>query len=230
MNLPNALSAGRIVAAPLIALLPFAASWELKMAGFVLYIAAAITDYYDGVLARTRNLITDTGKLLDPLADKLLLFATFVPMYILQSSPTDWPLALLANSSALPDTATQYAFVTPLGNVALPFWIVAVIVGRELFMTIFRQAAARRGVVIAAIGPAKWKLGFQSTWVGASYFWFGAATAARHYGWRSAAWRVFANFNGIVGVVTMIVAVVLTLYSLWIYLRRYSSVFVTRRG
>ncbi|HEX6966142.1 MAG TPA: CDP-alcohol phosphatidyltransferase family protein [Gemmatimonadaceae bacterium] len=229
MNLPNALSLGRIVAAPFIALLPFGASWELRLAGFVLYIAAAITDYYDGVLARTRNLVTDVGKLLDPLADKLLLFATFIPMYLLQTSSTDRLLGFIPATS-LPGAAFDFAFVTPFGRVGLPFWVVAVIVGRELFMTIFRQAAARRGVVIAAIGPAKWKLGFQSTWVGAAYFWFAAASAARSYGWTGLAWRAFANFNGLVGVVTMSVAVVLTLYSFGLYLRRYSSVFVTSRG
>ena len=230
MNLPNALSLGRIAAAPFIALLPFGASWELRLVGFILYIAAAITDYYDGVLARTRNLVTDVGKLLDPLADKLLLFATFIPMYVLQTSPTDGFLAAVPITPWLPHAAFRFAFVTPLGTVALPFWVVAVIVGRELFMTIFRQAAARRGVVIAAIGPAKWKLGFQSTWVGAAYFWFAAESAARHYAWTNQAWRVFANFNGIVGVVTMIVAVVLTLYSFWLYLRRYSSVFFRHRA
>ena len=230
MNLPNALSLGRIAAAPFIALLPFGASWELRLAGFVLYIAAAITDYYDGVLARTRNLVTDVGKLLDPLADKLLLFATFIPMYLLQTSPTDWLLGVVPGTSWLPAAAFDFAFVTPFGRVSLPFWIVAVIVGRELFMTVFRQAAARRGVVIAAIGPAKWKMGFQATWVGAAYFWFAAESAARYYHWTNAAWRAFANFNGIVGVVTMSVAVVLTLYSFALYLHRYSSLFVASRG
>ena len=42
----------------------------------------------------------------------------------------------------------------------------AIVLGRELFMTVFRQFAARRGVVIAAIGPAKWKTGLQLVWIG----------------------------------------------------------------
>ena len=50
-------------------------------------------------------------------------------------------------------------------------------------MTIFRQLAARRGVVIAAIGPAKWKTGFQWIWVGAAYFWFFAVTLAVRQRW-----------------------------------------------
>jgi phosphatidylglycerophosphate synthase len=106
--------------------------------------------------------------------------------------------------------------------VALPLWIVAVVLGREAFMTAFREVAKRRGLVIAAIGPAKWKTTFQSIWLGAAYFWFFAATLARHQGWEGhQAWGAFAGFNGFVGVASMVGAVILTLYSLWLYLRRY---------
>jgi hypothetical protein len=102
---------------------------------------------------------------------------------------------------------------------------VAIVIGREIFMTAFRHAAARRGVVISAIPAAKWKTGFQSVWVGSAYCWFFAATLARAEGWTSAGWRSFANFNGIVGTITMVASVFLTLYSLGIYLRRYAGVF-----
>jgi CDP-diacylglycerol--glycerol-3-phosphate 3-phosphatidyltransferase len=204
MNLPNALTVGRIVVTPLIAILPFANSWTLRLAAFVLFTVAAITDYIDGHLARSRKEETDLGRLLDPLADKALLVGTFVPMYLLSS---DFP------------------FVTPIGTIGLTWWIVVVVLGRELFMTIFRQAAARRGVVIAAIGPAKWKTGFQLVWQGSAYFWFWAATLAAVKGWSSAAWRGFAMFNGTVGTLTMTVAVILTIYSLAIYLRSFRNVF-----
>ena len=80
-------------------------------------------------------------------------------------------------------------------------------------------------LVIAAIGPAKWKTGFQSTWVGAAYFWFFAATLAAEQGWTHRAWTAFAYFNGIVGLVTMLAATALTLYSLWLYLARFGGVF-----
>jgi hypothetical protein len=92
-------------------------------------------------------------------------------------------------------------------------------------MSVFRQQAAKRGVVIAAIGPAKWKTGFQMTWVGAAYFWFWAATAAAHFQWRAGWWTAFTYFNGIVGVLSMTGAVGLTMYSLYLYLRRYSYLF-----
>jgi len=215
VNLPNALTVGRIAAAPLIALLPFAPTWELKLAGFVLYVVAALTDYYDGVLARRRNLITDLGKLLDPLADKLLLLATLVPIYLLQAGH---------------GSVISMRFVTPAGDVGLPFWVLALVLGRELVMTLYRQYAAGRGVIIAAIGPAKWKMGFQSVWVGAAYFWFAAKEAGFHYMWGGPLWRGFTLFNGLVGVTAMCVAVFLTVYSLAVYARRTSGFRVQGSG
>ncbi len=152
MNLPNAITVARIAASPLIAWLPFAPNTASRLTAFVLYLAAAITDYWDGHLARTRNLVTDLGRLLDPLADKLLLVATFVPMLWLMGAAT--PLLMPAG---VPDAARPpLAFVTPVGFVTLPWWVAAVVLGREALMTAFRQYAARRGLVIAAIGPAKW--------------------------------------------------------------------------
>jgi phosphatidylglycerophosphate synthase len=221
LNLPNTITFGRILAAPFIAALPFIAAPGARLIAFVLYIVAAVTDYYDGYLARTRNLITDLGRLLDPLADKLLLFATLIPMFVLMAPPSD-PLVPTRAESI---DAARLQFVTPFGNVGLPWWIVAVVIGREIFMTIFRQAAARRGVVISAIGSAKWKTGFQSVWVGSAYFWFFAVTLARAQGWSSVAWGAFALFNGIVGTITMIGSVLLAVYSLAVYVRRYSGVF-----
>jgi phosphatidylglycerophosphate synthase len=220
VNLPNAVTAARIAITPLIAWLPLAPSSSLRLAAFVLFVLAAVTDYVDGQLARSRKQETDLGRLLDPLADKLLLIATIVPMFVLMHQTAHagpWPAKALEN--ALP-------FRTPFGDVVLPWWIVAVVLGRELFMTIFRQAAARRGVVIAAIGPAKWKTGFQWLWVGSAYFWFFAATIAANHRQVSAPWTAFANFNGLVGVGAMAGAVALTLYSLWLYMRTYGRVFI----
>jgi phosphatidylglycerophosphate synthase len=235
MNLPNTLTVGRIVISPLVALLPFANSWSLRLAAFALFIVVAVTDYWDGKLARSRNLVTRLGTLLDPLADKLLLLATFVPMFLLAGNGWD-PSLLSPHQTPLVDGvlgpmqrdgtgAPAFPFVTPWGAVGLPWWILAIVLGRELFMTVFRQAAARRGVVIGAIGPAKVKTGFQWTWVGIAFFWFGAATLAAQERWASLAWRAFAWVNGLAGVLTMTVAVALTLWSMWLYLRRYSGVF-----
>jgi phosphatidylglycerophosphate synthase len=220
VNLPNAVTAARIAVTPLIAWLPLAPSSALRFTAFALFVLAAVTDYIDGQLARSRKQETDLGRLLDPLADKLLLVGTILPMYVLMrptaQTTEPWPMKALEN--VLP-------FRTPIGDVPLTWWIVAIVLGRELFMTIFRQAAARRGVVIAAIGPAKWKTGFQSVWVGSAYFWFFAATLAATHRWDMPSWNGFASFNGVVGVGAMAGSLILTLYSLWLYLRTYGRVF-----
>ena len=89
LNLPNTLTVGRIAISPLVAMLPFANSWSLRLAAFALFIIVAVTDYWDGKLARSRNLVTRLGTLLDPLADKLLLLATFIPMFLLAGNGWD---------------------------------------------------------------------------------------------------------------------------------------------
>lgn len=221
LNLPNAITIGRILIAPLIAALPFINSPFARLGAFVAFVVAAISDYFDGMLARTRNLVTDLGSLLDPLADKLLLFATLIPMFVLMSPPSD-PVAPGQESFG---SAHGFAFQTPLGPIGLPWWVVAIVLGRELFMTVFRQLAARRGVVIAAIGPAKWKTGFQSVWVGSAYFWFFAATLAARNGWDNQSWTYFSWFNALVGTFTMAGAVFLTVYSLALYIKRYGGLF-----
>ena len=221
MNLPNAVTAGRIAVTPLIAWLPLAPSSGLRLTAFVLFIVAAVTDYLDGQLARSRKQETDLGRLLDPLADKLLLLGTFIPMFILMR-----PSAHGDESMTSRILANVMPFHTPFGDVSLTWWVLAIVLGREAFMTIFRQAAARRGVVIAAIGPAKWKTGCQWLWVGAAFFWFFAATLAASRGWEgSSAWSAFAGFNGLVGVSAMVGSLALTLYSLALYVRHYGRIF-----
>jgi phosphatidylglycerophosphate synthase len=202
--------------------LPLTPSANYRGVAFVLFVILAVSDYWDGHLARSRNSITDLGKQLDPLADKLFLVVTMVPMYLLMR--LKGPEAGIVHVSV----AGSLKFLTPWGMVGLPLWVAIVILGRELAMTIFRQMAARRGVVISAIGSAKWKTGFQMRWVGAAFFWFWAATAAAQNGWDGAFWNAFRNFNGIVGVVCMIGAVGLTLYSLVLYIQRYGGVFLTK--
>src|SRR5215210_7068031 len=101
MNLPNGLTVARIAATPLIAALPFVPTSGARLGAFALFLAAATTDWLDGYLARSRKQQTDLGRMLDPLADKLLLLGTFVPMYFL---------------------AHKLPFHTPIGDVGLPWW------------------------------------------------------------------------------------------------------------
>src|SRR5687768_1710369 len=207
MNLPNSLSAARIATAPFLLVLPFIPSVAMRLLGFVLYIAAAVTDYWDGKLARTHKQETNLGRMLDPLADKILLFATLIPVYLMMQSRYHW----LARFLGVEADPRAYPFESFFGPVGLPWWILAAVLGRELFMTLFRSAAARRGVIISSIGPARWKTGFQAALIGAAYFWLFAATHAAEMQWGGAAWHAFALFNGMVGLDSMIGAVVLTM-------------------
>ena len=221
MNLPNSLTVSRIVAAPVVAWLPFVATWQARFSAFVLFCLIAITDYYDGKLARETGQITELGKMLDPLADKLLVVATFVPMFVLVGSGES--LSLRA-PYPLPfdfSTAGPFPYVTPAGLIGLPWWILALVLGREVMMTVFRYWARRRGVVISASGSAKWKTGLQLVWVGATLFWFAAATASAEYRWSGASFNLFAFFCGTVSVLAMVGAVGLTLWSLWLYAWRH---------
>ncbi len=77
MNLPNLLSLFRIILTPLFIILLFSESSSNKPFALVVFAVAAITDDYDGQLARKYNLITPEGKFLDPLADKILVLSAF---------------------------------------------------------------------------------------------------------------------------------------------------------
>lgn len=225
MNLPNSISAARIVASPLLAVLPFIPSVPVRVFAFVLYLATAISDHYDGEIARNRGLVTDLGKVLDPLADKLLLLGTFIPMFLLQGSPDD-PLLRLMPSLA---ERSQYAFITwGVEAVWFPWWVFVLILGREAFMTWFRTFAQRRGEVIAAQRLGKWKAGFQYTWLGAAYCWFWTLLLQTRQGWDGPIATFLAKLLGGIGLVTMTVAFLLTGISLLDYLRRHHAVFTRR--
>ncbi|MEX2178318.1 MAG: CDP-diacylglycerol--glycerol-3-phosphate 3-phosphatidyltransferase [Gemmatimonadaceae bacterium] len=206
MNLPNGLTVARIVVTPAIAALPFVPTASARLAAFLLFLAAAISDWFDGHLARSRQQETDLGRMLDPLADKLLLVGTFVPMFFL---------------------AHQMPFRTPVGVYDLPWWVVAIILGREITMTWFRQFASRRGVIIEAIWPAKWKTGVQQVWSGAAYCWFWVATVESQRGGPAPGFGWAGQTLGSIGVASMLLAIVLTLYSLYIYMRNYGHLLRT---
>ena len=205
-TLPNILTVARIALTPVIALLPLIRGATPKLVAFVVFLAAAISDIYDGKLARERKEVTDLGKLLDPLADKLLLFATLVPIYWI----TRYPMR-------------QYE-IPWWGN--LPAWVAVLLVGRELFMTGFRWFAKRRGVVIAAQRAGKVKTVIQDVFIGATILWFAwkdlAAARGWRRGWLGALWE---QIHGTVVAVTLGIAIVITVYSLAHYLYRYRSLF-----
>jgi len=80
MNLPNKLTVARcIMAVVFVGLMAFE-NLACYAVAYVVFAAAAITDHYDGRIARERNLITNFGKLLDPVADKVLMLSAFLVM------------------------------------------------------------------------------------------------------------------------------------------------------
>jgi len=83
LNLPNILTLARIVAIPIVVFLLIADSErsiprDRSIAAFFIFVCAATTDLFDGFLARKYQMITDLGKLMDPLADKLLICAAMI--------------------------------------------------------------------------------------------------------------------------------------------------------
>lgn len=89
MNLPNQLTIARILMVPVFVVLMSIDHFVSFAVAYVVFTIATITDYYDGKIARARNLITNFGKLLDPVADKVLLAAAFVMLMV--SDPINIP-------------------------------------------------------------------------------------------------------------------------------------------
>lgn len=144
MNLPNKLTVARIFAIPLIiivSLIPFFSSITLfgsagnevtleNILVFGIFSLAAFTDFLDGRIARKHNLITDFGKFMDPLADKLLVLTALI--YLLERGRFQ-------------------VFGFQLG------FVITIILAREFMVTGIRLVAADNQQVIAAskLGKAK---------------------------------------------------------------------------
>ncbi|MEX0758353.1 MAG: CDP-diacylglycerol--glycerol-3-phosphate 3-phosphatidyltransferase [Tistlia sp.] len=77
-SLPNLLTLARIAAIPMIVALLYLEGATARWLALALFVAACVTDYYDGLLARRRNEISPLGRFLDPIADKLLVVAILV--------------------------------------------------------------------------------------------------------------------------------------------------------
>ena len=86
MNLANKLTMLRVLLVPIFIILMIINSFLANILALLVFIGASITDYFDGVIARKKNMVTTFGIFLDPLADKLLVtsaFISFVGIYTL---------------------------------------------------------------------------------------------------------------------------------------------------
>ncbi len=122
MNLPNSITVGRILLAPIFVLVllsfPEPAAHE-RWIVVTLFVLASATDGVDGALARRRNQVTNLGKILDPIADKVLIGGALVAL-------------------------------SALGQV--PWWVTAIILFRELGITAYRFMVIRDRVIAASGG------------------------------------------------------------------------------
>ena len=95
-NLPNILTLLRIAVIPLIFVSIYWTSYAWAMFAGALFIAASITDYLDGYLARARNQTSAFGRLLDPIADKLLVATALVVILAKgEGSMYNWSLSVI---------------------------------------------------------------------------------------------------------------------------------------
>ena len=136
MNLPNRLSLMRICLVPFFIaayFLPF--SWGAFVAVGI-FIVAAATDFLDGYIARKYNLVTDLGKLLDPIADKILVCAALFCVVATN------PLQFIFNAENATWGAKFSLILLAVGA--------TVIISRELLISAVRQIAASKGVVVQA--------------------------------------------------------------------------------
>ncbi|HSL89887.1 MAG TPA: CDP-diacylglycerol--glycerol-3-phosphate 3-phosphatidyltransferase [Ignavibacteriaceae bacterium] len=124
MVLPNQLTVLRIILTPIFLFLFLSGEPALIQISLVVFIMAALTDWYDGWLARKFNYITEWGKFWDPMADKILTSAAFIGFVIIG---------------------------------VLEWWMVSLIVARDLIITLLRLYAENRGKNFVTSYYAKWK-------------------------------------------------------------------------
>ena len=195
MNLPNKITLSRIFLIPVFAVIFFldVISYNYFIAG-VVFVVAACTDFIDGYIARKYHLVTNLGKFLDPIADKVLVSTAFI--------------LLLVRSETL-TVLWKGEWVLVVAGVC-----VAVILARELIVSGFRMVAASTGLVLAADKIGKLKTVFQDIAIAMLLFgadFFGVARASE-------------ILNGI-GIVSLGIATVLTIWSGISYIVRNRQVF-----
>jgi cardiolipin synthase (CMP-forming) len=130
-DLPNILTLSRIAAIPLLVVLVALRLPAADLAACILFSAAAITDYYDGKLARSRRQQSDLGRMLDPIADKLLVGAA---------------LMMLVGQQRVSELGLFPAIIIML---------------REILVSGLREYLAGIRIGLPVTRMAKWKTGFQ---------------------------------------------------------------------
>ena len=101
MNLPNKLSLLRVMLIPVMVLLMYIPGWPMVLLSTAVFGAAAYTDYLDGHIARRDHLVTDFGKFIDPVADKLLNLSAMIMLTHVGPLPHWAVIVILARELAV---------------------------------------------------------------------------------------------------------------------------------
>lgn len=139
MNLPNKISIVRICMIPVFVLFFYLDFPYHHVVAALVFALAACTDFIDGHIARSRNLVTNLGKFLDPIADKVLVATAFV---------------LMVTESKIFGVFGVWGEIVGAVSICL-------ILARELIISAFRQIAATAGIVLAAEKLGKYKTACQ---------------------------------------------------------------------
>ena len=193
----------RIVACPVIFFTAQSENVCLRFSAFVIFLLAALSDALDGYIARRYDLVTDLGKLLDPIADKLLLVSTFVPIFLISNRGFE--------SEHIPFWG------------ALSGWVLIVIFGREALITFFRSWGARRGIIIAAGKLGKRKTLLQFLFAGGLLLWYPISMLATAQAWDGVGWVLSKGFFLAWSGITLPLAILMTIYSMLDYLWSYRA-------
>lgn len=190
MNLPNKLTISRMVLIPVFIVffyVQFTAHYFVALAVFAV---ASLTDLFDGKIARKYHLVTNLGKFLDPIADKVLVLSAFV---VFLTAP--------------------WIFTANLGGWALIVagCGVAVILAREIIVSGFRMVAADAGVVIAADIFGKYKTVMQD--VAVVVLLIGAAFAELNCVVCNSAFATCGKVINYIGLGSFALSVILTIIS-----------------
>lgn len=210
MNLPNKLTVSRLALTVLFVLAIFLQVPFNDTVALLLFITASLTDVFDGLIARRRNLTTNFGILMDPLADKVLICSAFIAL-------VERPMQTGA-CAGLPAAFNigQHVFYPRVAA-----WMVVVIVARELVITGLRLLAVSKNVVLAAERYGKHKTVSQTIAVIALLI----PEAARE--WGANVFELLKPWWSAVATVLLWVAVVLTAFSGAIYLWRNRRIYLS---
>ncbi|MDX1582387.1 MAG: CDP-diacylglycerol--glycerol-3-phosphate 3-phosphatidyltransferase [Thermoanaerobaculia bacterium] len=160
LNVPNTLTLFRIFLVPFLVVVLLTKFTNREYVGLAIFLVAAITDLFDGYLARKYNQVTKLGILLDPIADKLLMSAAFISLVEIGMAPA-WMIVVIIGRefavSGLRSIAAQQGLsipASPLGKGKTVSQVIAIsllILGHELGEFIFIGNVALWIVVIFAI-------------------------------------------------------------------------------